>query len=255
MRIGILINARLGSSRLKKKPLLQINGYPVLHYLIKRIINEFDREIRSKNIEVIIASSDEPENREFEMFNSDGVSVFYGSNNNIPLRQLQAANFRSLNAVVSVDGDDILCSVKGMRHVYEFLVQGKSYVKTSGLPFGMNSFGYSVDFLRSSLEGYTNKILETGWGRIFNLNEMWEVKIPFFVEEHQFRFTLDYQLDFEFLKSVIECFGENIFTASDEEVINLVVRHGLQDINKSISDEYWENVSVQIGEERSTLNK
>ena len=168
MKTGIFITARLGSTRLEKKHLLTVNNHPILFFLIKRIKEEFREQLISGEIKIIIVTSDEPENREFENFQKDGATVFYGSINNIPLRHLQAATAHSLDSIISVDGDDILCSVKGMRTVYEALMQGAKYAKTSNFPFGMNSSGYSKDFLESSLNGHFGDILETGWGRIFD---------------------------------------------------------------------------------------
>src|SRR6267142_5749562 len=109
MKVAILITVRLGSSRLKRKHLLELNGSPVLQYLIRRIRLEFKSELCDREVVLVIATSDDPENRELELFADDDLSVFYGSSNNIPLRHLQAARHYSAEAIVSVDGDDILC--------------------------------------------------------------------------------------------------------------------------------------------------
>ena len=68
MKTGILISARLGSTRLKRKHLLKVSDKPIFHYLLKRISMEFQEEINKKEVEVIIATSDEPENRIFKKF-------------------------------------------------------------------------------------------------------------------------------------------------------------------------------------------
>ena len=241
MKTGIFITARLGSTRLKRKHLLLVNDHPILFFLIKRIKEEFQKELIDGKVKIIIVTSDEPENREFENFVKDGATVFYGSISNIPLRHLQAAKSHSLNSIISVDGDDILCSVKGMRAVYDVLMQGATYAKISNLPFGMNSSGYSKDFLESSLSGHVDDILETGWGRIFDQSQLTEIRVPFPVQDNVLRFTLDYDKDYQFFKSVIETFGDDIFTVQDKDMVSFVMNKKLYLINESVSKQYWNN--------------
>jgi len=258
MKTGILITARLGSTRLKRKHLLEVNGHPLELYLIKRIQSEFADEIKDRNVELIIATTDELENREFEAFCEHGVAVFYGSINNIPLRHLQAARTHVLDNIVSIDGDDILCSIKGMRRVYEALAKGTNYVNTINLPFGMNSSGYTSAFLESSLAGYDRDTLETGWGRIFNPKELVSIDIPFGVQDDLLRFTLDYDEDYLFFKALIETLGERVYTVSDKEVIDLVMNKELYKITEPVARQYWDNFYRSMEEEKkssSTVNQ
>ncbi|MBU1022827.1 hypothetical protein KKC82_00985 [bacterium] len=241
MKIGFLITARLGSTRLAKKHLLIVNENPILYYLIKRIQFEFSEELEKNKAEIIIATSDEPENRKFADFSKYGVLVFYGSINNIPLRHYQTANAYGLDSIVSIDGDDILCSPKGMREVYRSLEQGVQYVKTTDLPFGMNSSGYTVSFLAASIKNHADDTLETGWGRIFDEKQLQEITIPFPVKNNSLRFTLDYEVDYQFFKKVIERCGDRIMQMSDEEITNVVLKEELFTINEVISKQYWEN--------------
>jgi spore coat polysaccharide biosynthesis protein SpsF len=241
VKTGIFITARLGSTRLERKHLLPVNGRPLLYYLIRRITSEFKEEIRDDSVHLIIASSDEPENRAFEDFSKLGASVFYGSMNNIPMRHSQAAEFHHLDAVVSIDGDDILCSPKGMRQVYEALGNHAQYVKTVHLPFGMNSSGYSYLFLSSSIKNRSHDVLETGWGRIFDDKELIEIAIPLSVRNESLRFTLDYQEDYQFFKALIEKTGERIIDMSDEEIVDVVMSDKMYRLNEAISKQYWDN--------------
>jgi len=241
MKTGIFITARLGSTRLKKKHLLEVNSRPILYFLIQRIENEFQSELADGKAEIIIVTSDEEENREFERFIRNKIGVFYGSVHNIPLRHLQAAKKYFSDLIIAIDGDDILCSTKGMRAVYEALLRGVPYAKTVNLPFGMNSNGYSMSFLESSLAGHMEDTLETGWGRIFDQNQLVDVPIPFTISDDLLRFTLDYAEDYQFFKAVINAFGEAIVTAQDEEIVRLVVEKKLYRITEPVAKKYWEN--------------
>ncbi|MBI5563113.1 MAG: glutamate-1-semialdehyde 2,1-aminomutase [Deltaproteobacteria bacterium] len=256
MKTGILITARLGSTRLKQKHLLQVNGSPLLSYLIGRMAREFQKEIADGSAVIVIATTTEEENRAFEALADKGVSVFYGSINNIPLRHLQAARKLGLGNIVSVDGDDVLCSARGVRLVYDALRKGAGHVKTEGLPFGMNSFGYARAFLERSLEGRANAALETGWGRIFNGAALETIDIPLAVGDDRLRFTLDYDEDFAFFKAVIEDLGERIDAAPDEEIVNGVLSKRLYEINSKVAVEYWTNFRKNVEREGGMgLNK
>lgn len=241
MRVGIFITARLGSSRLKRKHLLPVGGKPVISYLLARIASEFTEEIATDKIVTVITSSDEPENRDFECFTSSGVKVFYGAVDNIPLRHLQAAEALKMDAIVAVDGDDILCSFRAMRAVYEELSAEAQYVRTKGLPFGMNCFGYATKFLAASLAGHRTKVLETGWGKIFDDAKVIEVEMNGPPADDRLRFTLDYEDDYRFFAAVIEAIGEEIAIADDETVVRVVDRSGFYHINEMIAQEYWAN--------------
>lgn len=241
MKTGILITARLGSTRLGKKHLLPVNGQPLIHYLIERIRWEFGKEIKDSDVQIVIATSDEQENRQFEEFSQADVTVFYGSVDNIPLRHSRAAAACRLDAIVSIDGDDILCSPKGMREVYQALSMGAKYVKTSNLPFGMNSVGYAISFLSSSIKNHTNDTLETGWGRIFDENQLMDIASSFPIQNDALRFTLDYEEDYQFFKALIEKCGDKIIKMTDEEIVKIVLKEEFFRINEPISKQYWEN--------------
>lgn len=241
MRIGIFITARLGSSRLKRKHLLEVEGKPLMAYLLARIAAEFSGEIECGNVVTVIASSDETENRDFEIFTPGGVKLCFGAIDNIPLRHLQVAEALGLNAIVAVDGDDVLCSVRAMRSVYQALLVGRQYVKTIGLPFGMNTFGYSTDYLAVALAGHREDVLETGWGKIFNESDVTKIEMSEPVADHKLRFTLDYEEDYRFFSAVIEAFGDRIKTVNDEEIVGVVETHALYRLNENIAKEYWEN--------------
>lgn len=252
MKTGILVTARLGSTRLQRKHLLEVGGRPIISYLLERIATAFAGELASGDASLIIATSDEPENREFERFALNGVTVFYGAASNIPLRHLQAARVHGLDGIVAVDGDDVLCATEGMRRVFEALSGGSEYVRTSGLPFGINSFGYSTAFLAGSLAAHCDATLETGWGRIFDETRVADIPVLSSVTSDSLRFTLDYEADYRFFTAVIERLGERVCRASAEEIVAVVMADKLYTLNEAIMQEYWINFNRNKEKEAAT---
>jgi len=246
---AILITARLGSQRLKRKHLLKVNERPLLQYLIDRIRAEFKAEIGEKHAKLAIATSAEPENKDFGQFANEDVSVFYGSPSNVPLRHLQAARHYGVDAVLSVDGDDILCSTRGMRSVYNALIEGAKYVKTVNLPFGMNSRGYASYFLQSCLSGRESDVLETGWDRVLKESDVTIKEFTSAVDHSKVRLTLDYKEDFDFFKAVILDLGERVGVATDEEIVSVVISKNLHRINQSLHETYWQEFYGNVDKE------
>lgn len=248
MKTGILITARLGSTRLKQKHMLKVHEKPIVYYLIERIRREFKDEMAQDKIEVVIATSDEPENRVFEELGIANIKVFYGSIHNIPLRHLQVVESYALSHVISVDGDDIFCSVSGMRAIYDAFLAGEGYVKTAGMPFGMNAMGYSRSFLESSINARRNDTLETGWGRIFDTSMLKTIEMGL-TEDERLRFTLDYEEDYQFFGRIVELLSDSVYSAADQEILDLVFKHDLWRLNEKVCREYWQNFYKQQDQE------
>ncbi|MEP1094960.1 MAG: hypothetical protein ABJG78_07600 [Cyclobacteriaceae bacterium] len=250
--IGVLITARLGSTRLSNKHLIKVEGRTFMEWLIERFYFEFVEEISKEEIKLFIATSDDSRNLEFNRFCKDEkISVFFGSDENIPLRHLQCATKNNLTHIISIDGDDILCSTYAARLVFEQLVGGKQMVATNGLPLGMNVTGYSTSFLKESIQktNTDNEKLETGWGRIFDQSKIQHQSIQGFDKYRSIRMTLDYPDDGNYFKAVIEFFGEKIIETEDQELLKTIFEDKLYEINAHLNEEYWNNFNEQKNSE------
>ena len=241
MKTGFLICARLGSSRLRRKHLIPADGIPFILHLIRRINHQFAAERAAGQAMAVVIASDEPENRDFLPAVRGEAEVFFGSVENIPLRQLQAGRHFGFDALMSVDGDDILCSTEGMRAVYDALASGADYAKTDGLPFGLNVSGYRRAFLESSMSRRDAKTLETGWTRIFEGSRPRVISYSTPAPDDRLRFTLDYDDDAKFFARVIERLGARSAAANDAEIVDLVWREKIFELNAGLAKEYWEN--------------
>jgi spore coat polysaccharide biosynthesis protein SpsF len=245
--LGILIIARLGSSRLSRKHLIEAHGRSFLEWMVGRINVEFKSEIDANQIKVVVATSDEPENRDFEtLLKNTNVDVFYGSLDNIPVRQLQCAEHYGFSHVISVDGDDILCSTHAMRKVAELIVEAPMTVaKTQGLPLGMNAMGYSTALLSDALKNIDrDKKLETGWGALFSkYPELCHVYN--LLDMEALRMTLDYTEDALFFKDVIEKISDRILNISDIELVEFIKSNKIYELNTHLNEEYFNNFNSQ----------
>ncbi len=249
MKTGILINARMGSKRLKDKHFMKINNTPCIAWLLKRLINEFSFEIKKGKIELFLATGSKSLNSKFEDVKNYS-KVFYGSDFNIPQRHFELANQYELTNIICIDGDDILCSMKAARDVLEQLNNNKFFIKTIGLPIGMNVIAYSSEFLKKCLFKKNYKILETGWPRIFNESQLHIIDYKNKVNSQpDLRFTLDYFDDYKFFEKIILYFGEDIIHQIDKKIINYVIRSKTFLLNAHLNEEYWNNFSSDMQKE------
>jgi spore coat polysaccharide biosynthesis protein SpsF len=106
MRIacGILILARMGSTRLPGKVLRPIMGTPVLEHMIRRLASlPVDKGI-------IVATTENPSDDELaKLCERLGVDCFRGDEENVLDRCINAAEHFGLQAVVRLGGDSPLC--------------------------------------------------------------------------------------------------------------------------------------------------
>lgn len=249
MRIGILVTARMGSTRLPGKHFREIAGLPALRLLLDRIVSEFRAELSADHASLFIATGNEDRNHRFlEMAAGLPVKVFYGDDDNVPLRHLQAAQRHIFQAILSVDGDDIFCAPEAMRSVFDALTKGKHLVKTTGLPLGMNAWGYSQVALANALGGVSATLLETGWGRIFDSHKSHEIVFDCPGAE-RVRATLDYPQDLTFFGCCLKTIP-NWFAMSAVDFTQAIIAGNLQTLNASVGEQYWENFNMNINSEK-----
>lgn len=259
--IGILIHIRLESTRLPEKHLKIVNDKYIIEYLVMRLKNKISNIDNIKIIlNVSLTSKVKYDSILTNIKNKYNIELFYGDNDNIPLRILNCSKYHNLTHIISVDGDDIFTSPKQVKNIYDEFNKSteNNLLFTKFLPHGMNVFGFTFKLLE---DNYMNVIesYDTGWCAIFNFDlvnlnsndktnikaknvKIKEIKDNFKYDNYdKLRFTLDYELDFNLLKYILE----NIdFNSTDEEIIKYANKNQLYNINKDIIDQ-WYNVFLK----------
>lgn len=247
MPIGVLVTARMGSSRLPDKHLRPLAGRPALSHLLMRIEKEFAHDVLVGRTQLVLATGNEQRNAALAPLCTSTILFFCGNDNNVPRRHLEAAEALGLDAIVSVDGDDLFCAPEAMRAVHDRLAAGIGLVRTDGLPLGMNCWGYSTDVLRAAVASADQALLETGWGRIFNsvAAEQVDLRCQF---QGELRATLDYDEDLAFFAACIDAIPhwDQLPTS---ELVDAIAAHGMHKLNLHLSERYWANFAEQQSRE------
>ena len=134
-RFGIVVQARLNSSRLPRKALHPIRGKSLLYRLCDRMTQS--REAQT----LLVATSDQPQDKEIqEVCRARGIPVFRGPERDLTSRLLGAAQAHNLTAFVRVTGDNPLTDPEGIDELIStFRADGADYVHNahrSGYPYG-----------------------------------------------------------------------------------------------------------------------
>jgi spore coat polysaccharide biosynthesis protein SpsF len=227
MRVGCLINARLASKRLPKKHLRDIAGKLALERILERLMPCDD-------VVFIIATGAEQENKPLEAIAKEHkIAIFYGNQQNIPQRHLDAAREHKLDAIISVDGDDVLTSPTAFKDVLAALQAGKSLVRTEGLPFGMNIlYAYTTETLVKAIQTAKKDggSFDTGWGWIWDGMPIHRIMYDIWDAE-KIRMTMDYPEDLRFFRTVFELCDPDILT-DDSPLCSWIVKNRVHKINK-----------------------
>lgn len=242
MKIGAFITVRLGSTRLPNKALLEIKGKPTIVHLIERIK-------QAKNLDkIVLCTTTNPEDKKLiKVAEEQNINCFAGDEKDIIKRHYDAANYHKIDFVINVDGDDLFCDPE---YIDKIAVKAKEnyqlydVISTRDLPFGVNSFGYKIDCLKSIFEKKTEDNTETGWGEFFKNNQQLKKKYIDANKSHiiDARMSLDYEEDFQFFKKIIDMlYKEGKYISLDEIIYLLRENPEIIKINKFVEDKYWKN--------------
>ncbi len=238
MKVGAIIQARMGSTRLPEKIMKNLCGKTVLSHDIERIK-------QSKLIdEIIIATTT---NDSDKIIYSEaikcGVKAFRGSEEDVLSRYYYAASENNLDIVMRLTSDCPLIDPKLIDEMLKFYIDNSyDIVSNAGSDLKNRTYPRGLD-----TEIFTFKLLETAFNKA-NEKYQREHVTPYIYENtknifyykndvdySKYRITLDTEEDFELIKEIYKelYHGEHDFYLDD--IIDLFKKKPeLYDINKHI---------------------
>ncbi|MDB4505932.1 hypothetical protein N9229_02060 [Saprospiraceae bacterium] len=206
MKIGFLITARLKSSRLPLKLMLDLNGKSV----VERVID------RTKKVayvdDIVLCTSTNPQDRPLaEVAKKNEIYYYLGSEEDVLHRLKDAAEFFGFDYFVNITGENPLFSIEYANRVAEALLSGKhDFVYIDGLPIGCAVYGLRTDALKVVCE--VKEVIDTEiWGMLVNQPHIFNVHK---IEADQQvrtnlveRITCDYIEDYQFISAIFNRFS------------------------------------------------
>ncbi|XDD52836.1 spore coat biosynthesis protein F [Leptospira sp. WS4.C2] len=233
------IEARMTSSRLPGKVLLPVLDRPILGYLIDRL-----KKVRSID-EIVLATTVNVADDPVALFaKSEGISVFRGSEDDVLLRVVGAAESVKADVIIEITGDCPIIDpeiVDQCIQIYKHNTAayvGNAHIRS--YPDGMDVQVFSLEDLKKSGEMTTDK-LDREHVSLFMRNhpEIFphlHLVAPSSIFWPELGLTLDEKQDFELLKAIIEHFHslKNPFFSCLDSVTYLRNHPELLELNSEV---------------------
>lgn len=216
-RVGTVVAARTGSSRLPRKALLPLGEYPMILFLLERI-----RATREAS-KVILATTTLPEDDELTRVVGDaGFLVFRGTNEDVVARYVDAAQAYDLDYVVRVTGDcpfvdaETLdhCLISARQHIPFDLASTKGY-----FPVGIDYEIYKASVMAGLHAAGTLDAADREHLTLHMYNQSDRFKLAFLEPRSEWRsnktFTVDTWDDYVRAQEIVMQMGRTNFTIAE----------------------------------------
>lgn len=232
--IILIIQARLGSTRLPNKVLKEVNGVSLLKFQV-------ERARKSKMIDnVIVATTSE--DRDVELVNyckSHEIPVFIGSENDVLSRYYECAKEYGANIVVRLTADCPLIDPEIIDQVINLFLKNKVDFAANTVPPETSKFpdGSDVEvFSMAALERAQNECHDPFFREHVTFyfwkeaNGFSTSQLDYHSNYSNYRFTVDYPEDFEAVKMIIDELGKRGQFGHVDQVVEIIEK------NKNIKD-------------------
>jgi len=213
IKLGIVIQARMGSSRLPGKVLKEIGGIPLLGHVLSRL------EHLHHQADIVVATSDLDQDDAIAQFCRDhGVLCFRGSERNVLQRYYQCAVEYGFDQVVRLTADNPFTDIEELNGLIQMHLDSDADFSHSfaSLPVGVGAEVFTFQTLRRSYEnGHEPHHIEHVDEYMLELPEIFDTQIYQAPSSKRFpniRLTVDTQEDYEKACAIIEASGTNFPT-------------------------------------------
>ncbi|MDY6531273.1 cytidylyltransferase domain-containing protein [Acinetobacter faecalis] len=259
MKTGLLITARLKSTRLPLKLLIRLQGREVLRHVIDRAKTVYGID------EIILCTSTDPQDRPLvDIAREEGIHYYMGDGVDVLKRLKDAAHFYSIDSFISITADNPLFCVYHANRVSDLLRKSPSidYIHLNGLPIGTAVYGLRTKALDVVCDFKKDDDTEI-WGLWVNhpqvLNVV-ELKVDD-IWNFDARLTLDNPEDLLFFQSICRHAKIPVSKINTQDIKDLVQTYAdLKNINnhivqKSIDIQSIERVKNLYSANRLDLRK
>lgn len=234
---AVFILARLHSSRLPRKMILDLCGRRIIEY---QFINA--KKVQSAD-RVILCTTDYGEDSILcQIAESHGIDCFRGSSEDKMIRMLYAAEKFNVDSFVTMDGDDLFCDPYLQDLAFKQAKEtGADFIEQDGnLPIGSFTYWLSRNALKKMCTIKDTDNTEMMFEFFKDRTDLFKVEslkgYPENYNRPDLRCTLDYYADYKFFEAIISNMKDD-YTLSD--VIEYTDQNpSIVDINSHLN-EIW----------------
>lgn len=147
MNIGAIVQARLSSTRLPQKVLLDLKGEPVLWHVLNRL--RYSKKIKT----IVLATSTLPEDRQLKRIADEfNIPTFFGSLNDVLSRYYHVAKEYKIDPIVRITADCPMIDPEIVDEVIEGFIKGSYdvYGLAGSFPDGLDTTVFSFRALSAA---------------------------------------------------------------------------------------------------------
>ena len=240
MRIVATVEARMSSSRLPGKVLMDVLGKPALERLVERL-----RRVPALD-DLVIATSVNPADAAIEtMAKQIGARCYRGSEEDVMDRVVQAARSAEADVIVEVTGDCTLLAPEVIQRAIDLYKTGDYAIVSNtwklSYPQGADAQVFSLDLLEAASQ-QTGDLAHREHVSLFfyenpNRYRIHHFEAPDAFKAPELRFQLDYPQDLEFIRAVYQALYPSNPSFSLKEIFALLEQNPeLKQINATMQE-------------------
>jgi len=225
-KIVVIVQARMGSTRLPGKVLKEVDGKPLLGYLFDRL-----KQMQHPATLVLATTQAEEDKKLLKFAKSIGVGSYAGDENDVLDRYYQACKKYKADVVVRVTGDCTLIEPRIVDQILDvFLNNDYDYVSNVNPP----TYPDGID-----TEIFSFQALERAWNEaelkserehvtpfIRNRTDIFtQMNVNYDQDWSDYRLTVDEEEDFNLISQIILHFKDQWETVTMEEIIAYLNEH------------------------------
>lgn len=238
---GIFITARLKSTRLPRKALVDLNGRPLLAYQIERLRAACD-------IPLVICTSTHPQDDPLEAFAAEmGCLCFRGSEEDVLDRYLRCAEHFGIDRLYITYADEPFIDIDLLLDTFARMApEEEVWVRNDAYPDGVFGYGFTRAALELVNAEKSTEVNEV-WGEMVSKLPITIVRStpPYATDKFAYRLTVDYPEDLVAMKRLMADLGDRYRSIA---IPDLLVRYqalGLYEINGFRSADYHQRLREQ----------
>ena len=225
MKVVATIEARMTSSRLPGKVMMPVLGKPMLYYLVERL-----KSVQSIDEIVLATTLNKTDDKLIEFAISENISYFRGSEDDVMLRVVEAADSVGADIVVEITGDCPIIDTQIVEQtILMYMANNVDYVSNGHIrsyPDGMDTQVFALNILKKSLS-MTDELLDHEHVTLhIRDNPKLFTKINFIAPPElnwpELGLTLDERHDYNLLKIIIEHFSQKSILFSCLDVVRFL---------------------------------
>lgn len=233
MKIGIIIQARLGSTRLKNKMIIPFyDGQSILQMLLGKLQGSIH------NIPMVLATTTAPQDEAIETIAEDfNIPCYRGSEYDVLDRFIKAAETHKFDSIIRICADNPFLDIDLIKALItaKESTQGTDYISfhtENKTPVIKTHFGFFAEMVSLSAlkkvaeQTKDNLFLEHVTNYIYTYSDMFKLKwleLPDYLKSRKdIRLTIDTETDFENGQKILKASGNFFEKLTIKEIVNVI---------------------------------